>query len=401
MNERIDIKIPDIFQSLHDEARYYVYYGGRGSGKSHTIARYLICEALQQTLKILCTRELQNSIQESVYTLLVGIINEYNLYQWFNIKNASIEAFNRSQFIFKGLAHNIESVKSTEGVDRCWIEEADKVCQNSWDILIPTIRKAGSKFFITFNPTFDDDPVYQMFVTQHMPNSVTQLVNYHDNPHFPDVLRREMEHMKSTDYDKYCHVWEGALRTISDAQIFKNKFVVEEFSSDGVEAFRYGMDFGFANDPSALVRCFIMGNDLYIDREEYGHHVEIPDLIPMIRHIQAGTESFRWKIKADCARPETISYLANLNYNVVSASKWQGSVEDGIEYIRSFKRVVIHPRCPHTIEEFRRYSYKVDKHTNEILPIVKDDYNHCIDSLRYALDDMIKHNCTIYDVGVL
>jgi len=401
MNEDIEIKIPDIFQSLHELARYHVYYGGRGSGKSHTVARYLICSALASPIKILCTRELQNSIVESVHTLLSDIIRQYGLHQWFIIKNASIEAYNGSVFIFKGLAHNIDSVKSTEGVDICWVEEADKVCQKSWDILIPTIRKPNSRFIITFNPTHDDDPVYDMFVKIGQPDSITQLVNYHDNPHFPDVLNKEMEHMKSVDYEKYLHVWEGELRTVSDAQVFKGKYTIEEFSSEGIDAFYYGMDFGFSKDPTTIIRCFIIGQNLYIDREEYGHHVEIPDIVPMIRHIQAGTESYRWKIKADCARPETISYLANLNYNVVGAKKWSGSVEDGIEYLRSFKKIIVHPRCTNTAVEFRRYTYKIDKRTNDILPIVNDDYNHCIDAIRYALDDLIKHNVTIYDNGVL
>lgn len=398
----VEIEIPNVFDELlAREARYYVFYGGRGSGKSHTIARYLICMAMERPVKILCTRELQNSIVESVHTLLSDIIRQYGLHQYFYIKNATIECCNGSLFIFKGLAHNIDSVKSTEGVDYCWIEEADKVCQNSWDILIPTIRKPSSKIIVTFNPTHDDDPVYHMFITVGQPDTVTQLVNYHDNPHFPDVLRKEMEHMKTTDYEKYLHVWEGQLRTTSDAQIFKGKYSVEDFTSEGAEGFYYGMDFGFAKDPSTIVRCFIMGQNLYIDREEYGHHVEIPDLVPMIRKIQEGTESVRWKIKADCARPETISYLANLHYNVVAAKKWQGSIEDGIEYLRSFQKIIIHPRCRHTIEEFRRYSYKIDKRTNEILPIVSDDYNHTIDALRYAIDDLIKHNMTIYDCGVL
>lgn len=401
MNDDISIKIPDVFSSLNDEARYYVYYGGRGSAKSHSIARYLICKSMAAKRKILCARELQNSIQESVHSLLSNIIIEYGLTDWFDIKKTEIMGANKSSFIFKGLAHNIDSVKSTEGIDDVWIEEADKVSRNSWDILIPTIRKKGSKFYITFNPTHDDDPVYEMFIKTGQPESITQLVNYHDNPHFPDVLRKEMEHMRATNYDKYLHVWEGELRTISDAQIFRGKYVVEEFDSDGVEAFMYGLDFGFAQDPTAAVRCFIMGENLYVDREEYGHHIEIPDIIPMIRRIQSGTDSYRWKIKADCARPETISYLANQNYNVVSAKKWAGSVEDGIEYLRSFKKIIIHPRCVNAATEFRRYTYKIDKRTNEILPIVNDDYNHIIDALRYALDDLIKHNVTIYDNGVI
>ena len=398
---RIDIKIPPKFHVLKLDARYYVFYGGRGSGKSHTIARFLICMAMQRKVKILCARELQNSIAESVHTLLSEIIRGYGLTDFFTIQKTTIECKNGSVFIFKGLAHNVDSVKSTEGIDYCWIEEADKVCQNSWDILVPTVRKVSSKFLITFNPCLDDDPAYQMFVTNPPPDAIVVKVNYNDNPHFPEVLRKEMEHMRTTDYEKYLHVWEGELRTISDAQVFKGKYSVEIFDDAYIERHYYGMDFGFSKDPTSIVRCFIRGEYLYIDREQYGHHIEIPDIGPMIRKIMDGTESFRWKIKADCARPETISYLANKQFNVVAAKKWQGSVEDGIEYLRSFKKIIIHPTCTHTIEEFRRYSYKIDKRTNDILPIVNDDYNHCIDALRYALDDLIKHKVTIYDAGVL
>jgi len=399
MKNEINIIIPDIFSDLWDNYRYYVYYGGRGSSKSHSIARYLICKSMSQTLKILCTRELQNSIMESVHSLLTGIIYTYKLDRYFRIANHSISSINGSQFIFKGLAHNIESVKSTEGIDMCWIEEADKVSKASWEILIPTIRKPNSQFMITFNPTHEDDPVYQDFIVNTQPNSLVKKVNYSDNPYFPEVLRREMEHLKTTDYEKYLHVWEGQLRTTSDAQVFKGKYSVEEFSSEGVEAYHHGMDFGFAKDPSTVIRCFIRDRKLYIDKEVYGHHVEMDDLGKLIKKVIAGNH---YKIFGDCARPETISYLKNQGWNIQGADKWAGSVEDGIEYIRgAFEKVVIHPSCIHTIEEFKRYSFKIDKHTTEILPIVIDDYNHCIDALRYGLNNFIKRKVTIYDTGVM
>jgi len=401
MTENTEIRIPDIFQSLYKQARYYVYYGGRGSGKSHTMARYLICLAMQYKLKILCTRELQNSILESVYTLLKDVIATYNLYRYFRIQLTSITCCTGSVFIFKGLEHNVESIKSTEGVDICWVEEADKVSQASWDILLPTIRRPGSRFFITFNPTHDDDPVWTMFVANSMPNSVVQKVNYYDNPFFPDVLREEMENLKASDYEKYLHVWEGELRTISDAQIFKGKYSVEEFSSEGVEAFYHGMDFGFAKDPTAVIKMYVRSANLYIDRESVGHHVELKDMGAMIRDVIGLSEFRRWKIKADCSRPETISFLKNEGFNIEGAKKWPGSVEDGIEYLRSFKKIIIHPRCTSTAIEFRRYCYKVDRRTNLILPIVVDDYNHSIDSIRYGLDDLIKHKLSIYDEGVM
>jgi phage terminase large subunit len=397
----MNIYIPKIFRSLATQHRYYVYYGGRGSGKSHSIARYLVISALQGPLKILCTRELQNSITESVYVLLKDIIQRYELERYFSVKNTSIDCVNGSTFIFKGLAHNIESVKSTEGVDICWIEEADKVSQNSWDILIPTIRKPDSKIIVSFNPTHDDDPVYEMFIKIGQPNSVTQKVNYSDNPYFPYVLQQELEHMRATDYDRYLHVWEGELRTISDAQVFKGKYVVQEFETDRTQAFYHGMDFGFSKDPTTIIRCFVRGRSLFIDREQYGHHVEINNIPSMIHRICEGSGTMLWRIKADAARPETISYLKNLGYNVEAGAKWAGSVEEGIEYLKSFQSIVIHPSCTHTIEEFRRYSYKIDKRTNDILPIVVDDYNHCIDAIRYAISDLIKRRASIYDEGVL
>jgi len=395
----MDILIPQAFKGLFEDHRYYVYYGGRGSAKSHSIARYLIIASLNQRLKILCTREIQSSIIESVHALLKTIITQYDLHKWFTIKNTEIETYNGSLFIFKGLAHNIEAVKSTEGVDLCWVEEADKVSQNSWDVLIPTIRKPDSKFIISFNPTHEDDPVYQMFVVNKQPRSIVRKVNYNDNPHFPAVLMAELEHLRETDYERYLHVWEGELRTISDAQVFKGKYVVKDFSSEGIEAFYHGMDFGFANDPSTVIRCFIKDNDLYIDKEAYGHHVEIPHLSNLISSV---IYKKGYKILADSARPETISFLRNYGqWNILGAEKWAGSVEDGIEYLKGFNKIIIHPRCPRTIEEFKRYSFKIDKRTNDILPIVIDDYNHCIDALRYSISHLIKRKITIYDKGVL
>ncbi len=399
MANQINIKIPDVFHGLYTDARYYVYYGGRGSGKSWSIAQYLICMALSQPLKILCTREFQNSILESVYSLLKGIISRYKLGQWFNCKLNTIECYNGSVFIFKGLAHNIESVKSTEGIDLCWIEEADKVSQTSWDTLIPTIRKPNSKIIVTFNPTNEDDPVYSMFITSPPGDAVVQKVNYNDNPHFPAVLEKEMLHLKATDYEKYMHVWEGQLRTISDAQVFKNKFVVDTFDSKemGIENFYHGMDFGFANDPSAVVRLFIKGRDLFIEHECFGHGVEINELSALINKVIAGRH---YRIYGDCSRPETISYLRNEGWNIEGAKKWSGSVEDGVEFLRQFDKIVLHPRCTNLLQEFKRYSFKVDKRTTEILPIVVDAWNHGIDACRYSLDALIQRKFSIYDDGV-
>jgi phage terminase large subunit len=212
-----------------------------------------------------------------------------------------------------------------------------------------------------------------------------------------------MEHMKKTNFNKYEHVWLGELRTISDAQIFKGKWVVMDFEPWRDETPYFGMDFGFSADPTTVIRMFIRGTDLYIDREQVGYHIDFKGMPPMIRATMDKTESYHWQIQADCSRPETISNLKNAPYdfNIVGCKKWHGSVEDGIEYLRSFTRIIIHPDCPFTAGEFRRYSYKVDKKTNKILPIPIDDYNHTIDAIRYGLGDLIKHKATIYDEGVI
>lgn len=375
MTNSIEITVPKKFKTLTKPERYHVFHGGRGSGKSTALARYLIPFSMSAKVKILCTREMQNSISDSVHKLLTDVIFTYKLDKWFDVKNNEIECVNGSSFIFKGLAHNADSIKSTEGIDYCWVEEAQRVSKRSWDILIPTIRKQGSRIGITFNPENDDDPVYQMFIKKRPPDCIITEVNYQDNPYFPEVLQKEMEYMRSIDYEQYLHVWEGQTRTISDAQVFKGKYVVEDFSSDGQEVFYHGMDFGFAKDPSTIVRCFIKGENLYVDREVYGHQIEITDLPALMR----GVLDLNYKVKADGARPETISYLRGQGFNIAAAKKWQGSVEDGIEHLRGFRKIIIHPRCKNTIKEFSRYSYKVDKHTNEILPIIVDDYNHCID----------------------
>jgi phage terminase large subunit len=394
--KNLEIRVPHKFVNLTKDARYYVFYGGRGSGKSHSVARYLVARALTEPIRILCAREFQNSITDSVHALLADVIGSLGLSEHFDIKNNTIEGPAGSCFIFKGLAHNIEAIKSTEGIDIVWIEEAERVSQKSWDILIPTIRKPGSKIIVTFNPAFETDPTYQRFIIHPPPDSLVQKVNYFDNPHFPDVLRREMEHAKKVDYNKYLHTWEGNTLTYSDAQVFKDKYVVDEFESRPDEHKRLGADWGFARDATTLISSFVRDGNLYIEYEAYGHGIELTDLATFFRKVP-GAE--RNKIYADSARPETISYMKNQGWNIEAAPKWSGSIEDGIEYMRSFKRIIIHPRCKNVINEFNSYSYKVDKKTDEILPIVMDDKNHTIDAIRYSLSNLIKRKVTIYDEG--
>lgn len=677
-----EISFAPKFDILFKPARYKVLYGGRGAAKSWEIARALIIKGLQSKLRVLCAREIQHSIADSVHKLLSEQIYEMGFAPWYKITKNTITGVNGTEFIFSGLRFNVREIKSKEGIDICWIEEAQSVSEESWDVLIPTIRKEKSEIWLSFNPDAETDPTYRRFVIDPPPDSFVRKVGWQDNPWFPDVLRQEMEYLKRVDYEAYLHVWEGEVRRISEAIIFKNKFIVEPFDTPDKTRFYHGADWGFAClvgetmvitekgnkqlkdvkpgdkvltrdgykavihaqsrgvksiygvdcgyntriiatedhriltadgwrqvkdlrrtetlcitrsnltarfikgiltvstriistgnsaenantiafteqygnfttakfqkavtfiistatrlitalricsasqkanikkfitkinsavyqkksggaaviqkktgqseerkhlqphkngaesaqsagslsrlqtftknfalrnvgntrtpatakrntlangavkflqrlltaiekpvlknvrinlqslgeaevfditvengeyfangvlvhncDPTALVRCFIQGNILYIDREAYGVGVELDETPQLFDSIETARS---WPIKADEARPETISYMKKQGFNITGAKKWTGCVEDGIAYIKSFEKVIIHPRCKHTIDEFKHYSYKVDRQTGDVLPIVLDKNNHCIDALRYSLDGYIK-----------
>ena len=360
------------------------------------MARALLMLGAQKKLRILCAREFQSSISDSVYKLLVDTIQRDGLKDLYWVTRNGVYGTNGTEFLFKGLNRNVMEIKSTEGVDICWVEEAQNTSEDSWQILIPTIRKEGSEIWISFNPNEESDPTYQRFVLHTPPNAVLHKVNYTENPWFPEVLREEMEYMRRVDPEGYAHVWEGELRIMSDALIFKNKYSIKSFATPEDARFYFGADWGFANDPTAIIRCFIQDNCLYIDREAYGIGVDIDDLA---RHegeygrsmFDEIPESRRWPIYADSARPETISYVKQRGFQIKGAEKWKGSIEDGIAYLRSFEKIFIHERCKHMIQEASLYKYKIDNKTGDILPVIEDKNNHCWDAVRYALSPYIKN----------
>lgn len=381
---------------LTEKKRYKVAYGGRGSGKSWTAARCLILFSLKTKIRVLCTRQLQTSIKDSVHKLLSDSIQSMGLDAFFDITRDTIRcAKTGSEFIFKGIQNNINEIKSIEGIDYCWVEEAQSVSEESWSILIPTIRKEGSEIWVTFNPDREEDATYQRFVKNNPPDSIVRLVNFYDNAWFPDVLHKEMEYDKEVDYGKYEHIWLGKTVIDTDAQIYHGKFELKEFHTPDGVTFFYGADWGFANDPTAVIRCFIQEQCLYIDYESGGVGVEFEELPALFDKIP---DIRKWEIRADSARPETISYMSRQQFKIKACPKWKGSVEDGIEYIRSFRKIYVHPRCKHTYEEFKFYSYKQDKNTGDILPIVLDKDNHYMDALRYALNPYIQKNVSILEV---
>ncbi len=213
------------YQFLIDTpCRYKVLYGGRGSGKSHQVARALIVMATQKPLRILCTRELQKSIKDSVLKLLADIIIEHNLEHLFQIQTTTIRCMNGSEFIFAGLRNNPTEIKSMEGVDIVWCEEAANITKESWDLLIPTIRKDNSEIWVTFNPRFETDATFQRFILNTPDNCILKKFNYTDNPFFNNTLREEMELCKKLLYEDYLHIWEGELMSMGGKVIKRQYF---------------------------------------------------------------------------------------------------------------------------------------------------------------------------------
>lgn len=370
--------------------RYKVFHGGRGSGKSWAAARALLLMADMACLRVLCAREVQNSLADSVHKLLKDQIDALGLTHRYDVTvNVIRNIATGSEFIFKGLRHNVQDIKSTEGIDICWVEEAQTVSSTSWDVLIPTVRKPGSEIWITFNPDQATDPTFSRFVTAPPSNALVREVNYYDNPHLPDVLRAEAEHCQKVDPDAYAHVWLGKCRTNSEAQILRGKYVIESFEPEpGWDGPYYGADWGFSSDPSAVVKLWINQRKLYVEHEAYKVGVELDHLPSFFRNVP-GAEAHT--IRADNARPETISYMQRHGFpKIVACEKWKGSVEDGIAHLRSYDQIVIHPRCVHTAEEARLYSYKVDRLSGDVLTDIVDKNNHAIDAIRYGLQPMIK-----------
>jgi phage terminase large subunit len=396
------------FNDLLKPARYKIYWGGRGSAKSWAVAEYLVREAKVRPIRILCTREFQSSIKESVHKLLKDTIERLGLTAWFAITDKSIKSLAGAEFIFKGLHHDPGGVKSTEAVDKCWVEEGQTTSADSWKFLIPTIRKPGSEIIVTFNPEAETDPTYVRFIEQQPPRMICHKVNYDQNPYFPEELRAEMEWHKATDYEGYEHVWLGLPSKLSEAVIFAGKYRVEDFDDDLWEkngcTLYHGLDHGFAKDPYALTQSFIYKRKLYIAREAFGVGVEFagkmaPALPGYEKYGERGEleqlldtvpGTRKYEIKADNSRPETISFLCGKGFRVRPADKWKGCVEDGIAHLKGFEEIIIHTRCKHMAQEARLYKFKVDKLTGVILPEVVDANNHGWDSVRYALDGFIK-----------
>lgn len=380
----LTIRTPRWAVPLIAPARYKGAYGGRGSGKSHERAEALIERCIAERTFAVCIREVQKSLSQSVKKLIESKIERMGVGHLFEIQQAQIKAPYGGLIIFQGMQnHTADSIKSLEGYDIAWVEEAQSLSQRSMDLLRPTIRNPGSEIWFTWNPHLPTDPVDVLLRGDDPPPNATVVqANYRDNPWLTDVLLQELEYDRSRDPDKFAHIWLGEYQRNSQARVFRN-WRIEECEPPVGAVFRLGADFGFSVDPSCALRCWIEGRNLYVDKEVYRIGCEIDQLPDLFMGIP---DAEKWPMVADTSRPETISYLRRHGFpKIQPAVKGARSVEEGIAFLQSFD-IVVHPDCTHLIDELTLYSYKVDPLTDTVLPVLCDKDNHLIDALRYACE---------------
>jgi phage terminase large subunit len=377
--------------------------GGRGAAKSLSFAKALVAYAVTQHERILCAREFQTSIKDSVHQDIKSQIDQMGLSEEFEITQTSIRCPRTdSEFFFKGLKLDPNSIRSIAGITKTWLEEAHTVSKESLQILLPSVLRDSegkSELWASYNPENEDDAI-EAFANSKPNNMVRIYVNWNDNPWFPPLLeelrkKEEERARQDNDWSAYNWTWQGRYRTLSEAVIFWRRVVVEDFTTPEDVRWYHGVDWGFANDPTALVRCYITIEEnekhLWIDDEAYGYRVDLDELPALFRQIPT---SRRWPIRADSARPETISYMRKQGYNITAAEKWHGSIEDGIAHMKSYAKIHVHAcKCPNIINEFKLYSYKSDKRSDPpiILPVPIDAYCDGLDATRYSLDLEIRN----------
>ena len=396
----LQIQTPRWALPLLQPARIKGGKGGRSSGKSHFFGEMLVEEhVINKDLQSVCIREVQKSLKFSAKKLIEDKIRALGVAHLFDITLTEIRRVDGNGIIiFQGMQdHTADSIKSLEGFDRAWVEEAQSLSKRSLDLLEPTIRKPNSEIWFTWNPDLPDDAVEVLF--NESPDAILVHVNYVDNPFCPEEMVRLAEKTRTADYEKYAHIWLGQFNLKSEKQVFNGKWRVDNFNIDkSFGAPLFGLDFGFSQDPTAATCSYIKDNKLYIRHEAGRIGLELDDTAKFLKDRIPNID--KYTVRADNARPESISFLKRSGLpRVVACEKGKGSIEDGVEFIKSFDEIIIHTDCVETAKEFRLYSYKIDKRTGDILPIIEDDNNHYIDGLRYALEPIMKARKSSKAVG--
>jgi phage terminase large subunit len=378
------------------EGRYRVAYGGRGGAKSWNFARALLLMGVEKPMRILCARETMKSISESVHRLLTDQIGMLGLQSFYAIEKARIYGQNGTEFTFAGLKHNVANIKSAENVSVCWVEEAQSVSRDSWETLIPTIRADNSEIWCSFNPDWSDDPTYEMFVKNPPPGARVVKVLFSDNPWFPEVLKREMEHMRATDPDGFEHVWMGSCISLLKTAIYANELRAVD---------REARITRVPYDPSRPVDCYW---DLgYSDMTAVWFVQSFPFEYRLIDYIQDSARPLHWYIEQMQSRgyiygTDWLPWDIGLHVTQMGSGKSieelmrlagrkvritpKLSVADGINAARTVFPLCWfdQDRCEEGVRALRHYRYGEVKTTGHVSrEPVHDRFSHGSDAFRY------------------
>ncbi|MFD3300258.1 PBSX family phage terminase large subunit [Aquipseudomonas alcaligenes] len=393
---KLKLTLPIKLAPLYEPKRYKVMHGGRGGGKSHGVAQVLLDMAARKPLRILCAREIQKSMRDSVHRLLKDYIIRLGLTAFFEVLDTEIRGVNGSLFLFSGLqSHTVDSIKSFEGVDIVWVEEAHGVSKKSWDVLIPTIRKEGSEIWLTLNPDMDTDDTYVRFIAAPSDDTWVCEINWRDNPWFPSVLNEERKKAKrSSSAEDYEHIWEGKPRRVAEGAIYRHE-IDELYASGRICPVPYDpllpvhtvWDLGW-NDAMTITMVQRGPQDVRIVDYLEDSHRTLDWYV-----AQLEKRPFRWgtdylphdgrtrNFQTGKSTEEQLRAMGRRSVVVLA----QTSVEEGIKAAR-----LLFPRCyfdqiktARLVECLKRYRRDLHTKTGEPMAPLHDEFSHGADNFRY------------------
>ena len=381
------IEIPVEFKPLFtNEWREAAIWGGRYSLKSHSVARFLLIRAREKKTRVACFREFQNSIAESSHQLLADLIHQYGLRDFEITNNSIVNKLNGSDFLFRGLHQNEQSIKSIEGIDIAWVEEAQTVSNTSLEVLTPTVRKKGSQIVYTYNRLLEDDPVHKRLVIEGRPNTLKINVNYDIAEKYgflPQVIKEEIEDDKQSRPSLYKHKWLGEPIS-NELRIYSGWREAEEIPK-GARLERRWLDFGYTNDPTAIGEVWYCDGEWVLDESLYAKGLSNKQIADHLLSLPSN----KTLIIADSAEPKSIDELRNYGLNVSPCEKGKDSVIHGIQQVQG-QPIAVVKRAKNIWDEYRKYIFLQDK-TGRILN--EEDptcANHQMAGIRYALSTLGK-----------
>lgn len=384
MEKETIIEIPIEFKRLFDKDwREAAIYGGRFSLKSHTVARALLIRARQSKIRVACFREFQNSIADSSFQLLADLIKLYKLGDFELTKNSIINKVTGSDFLFKGLWNNEQSIKSLEGIDIAWVEEAQTVSEKSLEVLTPTVRKPGSQIIYTYNRLLEEDPVHTRLVLEGRPNTLVINANYDIAIKYgwmPDVIKAEIEDDKANRPTLFKHKWLGEPYSL-ERKIYKDWAVIESIPHEA-RLERYGLDFGYSNDPTSIVAIYYYNGGYILDEIAFQKGLSNKQIADILKNHDIAL------VIADSAEPKSIDEIHSYGINIVGAIKGADSVNHGISVVRS-QRVSMTKNSANIIREYRNYLWMTDR-DGKIINKPEGGFDHAMDALRYGLVSLVK-----------